>query len=85
MGRRRNPVAHRICWESRSKTASGFKKGDTVQVTGSITSREYVKDDEKRRVWEIQVDDTAKIAPSAVSDAAEPETQTGPDEEIPFN
>lgn len=72
-----------LCWEKKGEKAATLKKGELVQVTGTLTSREYEKDGVKRQVWEVRVNDLLKVAAFEV--AGEDETGTDQqDEEIPY-
>lgn len=72
-----------LCWEKKGEKAATLKKGDPVQVTGTLTSREYEKDGVKRQVWEIRVNDLLKVAAFDVADEDETSTDLQ-DEEIPY-
>ena len=70
-------------WEKLAEKAATLKKGETVQVEGSLTSREYEKDGITRQVWEVRIHDLARIAAFDV-DSGEGEADTATEEEIPF-
>ena len=72
-------------WENLAEKAAMLKKGETVQIEGTLTSREYEKDGIKRQVWEVRITDLARIA-AFEKDAGEPGTADGypVDEEVPF-
>lgn len=61
-----------MCWEEgKGQKAASLKKGDHVQLTGALTSREYQdKDGIKRRVWKVRVKDLLKIAEFEVDENA---------------
>lgn len=72
-------------WEKLAEKAATLKKGERVQVEGTLTSREYEKDGIKRQVWEVRITDLVRIA-AFEKDAGEAEPADGyqTDEEIPF-
>ena len=68
--------------------ASGYidqlKKGETVQVEGMLTSREYEKDSITRQVGEVRISELVRIA-AFEKDSGEGEAEAAaPEEEIPF-
>ena len=71
-------------WEKLAEKAAMLKKGETVQVEGTLTSREYEKDGVKRQAWEVRITDLVRIA-AFEKDSGEGEADTAaPEEEIPF-
>jgi single-strand DNA-binding protein len=71
-------------WEKLAEKAATLRKGETVQVEGTLTSREYEKDGIKRQVWEVRIHDLTRIAAFDV-DSADGETEApATEEEIPF-
>ncbi len=72
-------------WEKLAEKAATLKKGETVQVEGALTSREYEKDGITRQLWEVRIADLARIA-AFEKDSGEGETAEGypADEEVPF-
>lgn len=73
-------------WEKLAEKAATLKKGETVQIEGTLTSREYEKDGIKRQVWEIRVTDLVRIA-AFDADSKEWEAAAEPtvhEEEVPF-
>ena len=60
--------------EKAEAAAEAIKVGDRVIVTGSLESREYDKDGEKRTAWEIRADEVGIVprAQKLASGAAAP-------------
>ena len=73
-------------WDKLAEKAATLKKGETVQVEGTLTSREYTseKDGITRQVWEVRITELVRIA-AFEKDSGEGETDVGAtEEEIPF-
>ncbi len=70
-------------WEKLAEKAATLKKGETVQVEGTLTSREYEKDGIKRQVWEVRISELVRIA-AFEKDSGEGEADAPTEEEIPF-
>lgn len=59
-------------WRSQAETISKYcKKGNKVCVIGSMQSRSYDKDGEKRIAWEIQVSETEFLTPKSSVESEE--------------
>jgi len=71
-------------WDKLAEKAGTLKKGETVQVEGTLTSREYEKDGVKRQAWEVRIHDLVRIT-AFEKDSGEGEADTAAtEEEIPF-
>jgi single-strand DNA-binding protein len=71
-------------WEKLAERAAKLKRGEAVQVEGTLTSREYEKDGITRQVWEVRITDLVRIA-AFEKDSGEGEAAEGYplDEEVP--
>ena len=71
-------------WDKLAEKAATLKKGETVQVEGVLTAREYEKDGITRQVWEVRITDLVRIA-GFEKDSGEGEADAAAtEEEIPF-
>lgn len=55
-----------------------FQKGSKIGLTGSIQTRSYEKDGQKRYVTEVVVDEAEFVTPSR--DSAQPQTEATPED-----
>jgi len=74
-----------VIWGNQAESfAQHCGKGKPVEVVGSMTSRTYEKDGQKRKVWEVNVQ-RFSFVPKDFSEGRESEQGGGYDaEELPF-
>lgn len=72
-----------VAWGQAAEFAAQYlKKGDAVFVQGSIEEREWEKDGEKRKTWEVRVSRVNSLAPRGGGRTSKPEEGFGGDEDV---
>jgi len=78
-GRKGTDFLNFVAWNKIGETVLTYcKKGDMVGVTGSLETREYEKDGEKRRIYEINVSSVSFLERKKRDEEAEAQKEEPP-------
>ena len=83
-GRKGTDFLNFVAWNKLGETVLTYcKKGDMVGVTGSLETREYEKEGEKRRIYEINVSSVTFLERKKRDEEAEAPTEPPKVEPLP--